>query len=546
MNKTFKRVLCLVLSICAVLSLTACGGGGSRRPGPNKGGETKVEAVTFPLEEPMEFTFMIQGVKSASFDEQIANNALIKKLEKETNVHINWQFVGNDTTKLNLLMSSGDYGDVIFGGPILNSVTASKYIAAGKIQELTPYMTEELMPEFMADLAENPDMMCMITASDGKAYCLPKITGLEGQYLESPIWINKKWLDNLGLQIPTTTDELIEVLKAFRDRDPNGNGLPDEIPYLACTDHAQGNLEPLAGIFGIATKDGVNDAFVQVVDGKVTFAPLNEGYKDYIKFMRTLYTENLLWSEAFIASTATYSAKLTSSTPLVGMFTLNNPLETDYVDDYVCILPPKAEGYEPCWYFHPAINGSKNQFYVTDKCENVSVLMAYMDRFFNLENSLLCDFGALEEGRFVMQDGKYTVVEMDSVEATKLGREYPTFTNLTGNSIRSFTAKDYATVLNLSPDERVKQDCYILYADIVNKEIWPRPYYAPEVCNEADLYVTDINLAVTQRRGSWITGRVDVDADWDKFISDLNRCGLQEYLVILQDAYDAYLAGNKQ
>lgn len=544
MNKTFKRVLCLVLSICAVLTLTACGGGGSRRP--SKGNtEAKVEAVTFPLAERTEFTFMIMGVKSASFDEQIANNALMKKLEEETNVHINWQFIGNDATKLNLLMTGGGYGDVIFGGPILNSVTASKYIAAGKIQSLTPYLTEELMPEFMADLAENPNIMGMITASDGKAYCMPKITGLEGQYLESPIWINKQWLDNLGLSIPTTTDELINVLKAFRDKDPNGNGLPDEIPYIACTDHSLGNLEALAGIFGIATKDGVNDAFVQVVDGKVTFAPSSDAYKDYIKFMRTLYTENLLWSECFTGTSATFSAKLMNATPVVGMFTMNVPMETDYVDDYVCILPPKAEGYEPCWYYHPAINGSKNQFYVTDNCENMSVLMAYIDRLYDLENSVIADYGTIEDGRYVMENGKYTVIEMDTVESAKLDREAPTFSSLTGNATRSFTSNDYQTKLNLSPSEQTKQACYNLYKDIINDEIWPRPFYSPEVCNDADLYVTDINLTLGQYRAKWITGAADVDADWDKFLKGLDDSGLQEYLVILQDAYDAYLEGNK-
>ena len=543
MNKTFKRVLCLVLSICAVLTLTACGGGG-RRPSPS-GNTTKVEAVTFPLEERTEFTFMIMGVKSSTFDEQIANNALMQKLEKETNVHINWQFIGNDSTKLNLLMTGNGYGDVIFGGPILNSVEASKYIAAGKIQELTPYMTEELMPEFMADLAENPNIMGMITASDGKAYCLPKITGLEGQYLESPIWINQKWLTAVGKEIPTTTDELIDVLKAFRDEDPNGNGLPDEIPYIACTDHSLGNLEALAGIFGIATKDGVNDAFVQVKDGKVTFAPASDAYKDYIKFMRTLYTENLLWSECFTGTSATFSAKLMSATPVVGMFTMNVPLETDYVDDYVCIMPPKAEGYEPCWYYHPAINGSKNQFYVTDKCENMSVLMAYMDLFYDLDNSVLSDYGTAEQGRYTVENGKYNIIEMTAVDKAKLDRSAPTFTNLTGSATRSFTSSDYKTKLNLSPDEQTKQACYDLYKDIINDEVWPRPFYAPEVCNDADLYVTDINLTVGQRRANWITGRTDVDADWDKFLSDLDKCGLQQYLTILQDAYDAYLEGNK-
>jgi putative aldouronate transport system substrate-binding protein len=301
----------------------------------------------------------------------------------------------------------------------------------------------------------------------------------------------------------------------------------------------------LAGIFGIATKDGDNDAFVQVKDGKVTFAPSSEAYKDYIKFMRTLYQEGLLWSEAFTSNASSFNAKLMSETPIVGMFTMNLPLQTEYVDDYIVIEPPKAEGYEPCWYYHPAINGSKNQFYVTDKCENMSVLMAWVDNFYNLENAILCDYGANGEGRVALENGKYTFTDLDEIESARLGRDNPTFSSLTGNAIRGITTSDYKNLITASRDDLIKANNYAIYEQYLNEELWPRPYYAAEVCNDADLYVTDINLTVSQRRGNWITGRTDIDADWDKFLSDLDRCGLQEYLVILQDAYDTYLAGAK-
>ena len=543
MKNMFKRVLCLVLCLCAVLSMGACTE--NRTNDSDTDDNVKVEKVQFPLEEPVTFTFMIQGVESVEFKNAIANNALTKKLEAATNVHIEWQFIGNDTTKLSLLMSGGGYGDVIWGGPVLNSVTASKYIAAGKIQDLTPYITEDLMPEFSADLAENPKIMNMITAADGKVYTLPKITGLEGSYLESPIFINKAWLDKVGKDVPTTIDEFIDVLRAFRDGDPNGNGEADEIPYIACTSSAMGNLEALGGMFGIATKDGTNDSFVQVKDGKVTFVPATDTYKEYVKFLRQLYTEGLLWSECFTANSSTMNAKLKSETCLVGCYTLNTPLKTDYADDYICIRPPKVEGYEPCWYYHPAIDGSKNQFYVTDKCQNLSILMAYVDQFFNLENSVMAYYGPVGEGRVIMENGKYTFLELSSEEAASLGNTNPAYSGLVGNHIRSITSSDFANKINLSKEQKILQSNYELYKDILNDERWPRPYFATEVCNDADLYVTDINLTVGQRRANWITGRTDIDSDWDKFLSDLDACGLQEYMVILQDAYDACRSNTK-
>ena len=467
-----KKFICLMLACIMALGILAGCHRNQVPPGQNK---QQVTDVTFPLAEPVTFTFMIEGTKSATFDADIANNAVLKRLTEETNVHLEFQFIGNDATKLNLLMNGGTYGDVIWGGPILNSVTASKYMAARKLIDLTDFINPDLMPEFCADLEENPDMKKMITAADGRIYTLPKITGLEGNYLESPIWINKAWLDKLQLEVPTTLDEFTNVLRAFATKDPNGNGLPDEIAYIATSTNSFSHLEALAGIFGIATKDGVNDGFVQVIDGKVTFVPTSDAYKEYIKWMNTLYEEGILWSECFTANDATLNAKMMSKTCVVGCFTSTSPLDTEYADDYIVIAPPKAEGYEPCWYYHPAINGSKNQFYVTDKCENVSVLMAYIDKLFSLEYAIGYEYGIVGEGRVEMtDDGKYDILELDSVTFAALNKDQPTLSSLMGNGVRSITSSDFANYVKLNESYQTLQNSYEIYKEYLNDELWPR------------------------------------------------------------------------
>ena len=202
-----KRILSIILVIVMALSMAACGK-------KEESNAKKVEKVTFPLEEPVTFTFMISGTESVNFANDIANNALWKKLEEKTNVHIEFQFLGdNPTEKLSLLVSGDSYGDVLWGGPILNSTEASKYMAAGLLMDLKDYLTEDLMPNFMDELEENPNIINSITASDGNIYTMPKITGLEGHYLESPIYVNKAWLDKLGLGIPTTLATLLVLSK---------------------------------------------------------------------------------------------------------------------------------------------------------------------------------------------------------------------------------------------------------------------------------------------------------------------------------------------
>ncbi len=538
MEKKLVKFLCSCLAMCMlVLMATGCG-----NKEKDKSGVT-MEDVTFPLKEEVTFTFMVEGTKSTTFDKDLANNALWKDLKEKTNVNIEFQFLGDTPSeKLTLLISGGTYGDVLWGGPILSSVEASKYIAAGKLVDLTNYINGDLMPNFYADLSESPKIKNMITAYDGKIYTLPKITGLEGNYLESPIWVNKAWLDKLGLGIPTTLDEFTNMLRAFATKDPNGNGLPDEIAYLCSTSSDYMHMEALLGMWGIATKDGVNDSFVQVKDGKVTFVPTTEAYKEGIKYLNMLYKEGLMWSECFTANASTLNAKLTSETCVVGCFTAPVPAETAYENDYVCIAPPKVEGYEACWYYHPAINGSKNQFYVMDKCQNISVLMAWVDQLYDLDIAMRMENGNVGEGRLEQDaDKKYTILELDTLTTAKLNKETPTLYSLMGNSVRSITANDYATKINLSKYDSTLQNNYSIYKDVLNTELWPRPYYSAAEANDADVYFTDIDYQVKTNRSLWITGKSDIEKDWNGFVTKINSLHLEEYLKILQNAYDAYL-----
>ena len=530
-----KRVLCLVLALIMSLSLIACGGG------DKKSNSKEIAEVKFPLEEKVTFTFMVKGTEGVTFAEDIANNALWKRLEEETNVHIEFQFLGdNPTEKLSLLVNGNSYGDVLWGGPLINSTEASKYIAAGLLVDLQDYLTEELMPNFMAELEENPNIKNSMTASDGNIYTMPKITGLPGHYVESPIYVNKAWLDKLGLSAPTTLDEFTAMLQAFADKDPNGNGLKDEIPYICATGQSNMHTEALLGLWGLATKDGTNDSFVQVVDGEVKFVPATDAYKEAVTYLADIYDKGLMWSEAFTADSTAIQAKLNSETPVVGCFTAMQPTETAYKDDYVCIAPPKVEGYEACWYYHPAFNGSSNQFFVTDKCENVNVLMAWLDYFYDLDVTMEALYGSVEDGRLKKtDDGKYERLVLDEETTAKLNKEKPTLSTLLGNFVCSISASDFESRVVLDETQTYAQSNYEIYKDYITTEPWPRPYFSVDDAYDASTYSTDIMYEVTTNRANWIRGNSDINADWDAYIKKLDDLGLQEFVEIMQRAYDA-------
>lgn len=537
MKKITKKALAILLVVATVFGMTGCSNGKKT----NQADSSSTEAVSFPLKEEVTFTFMVQGTEEPNFQEKINNNVLWQELKKATNVNIEFDFLGqNHTEQFALRASSDDYGDVLFGGNILTSILASKYIASGFLQDLTPYVNETLMPNLSKQLESNAQTINMIKGQDGNIYTLPVVDGLEGTYLESPIWVNKAWLDKLGLSVPTTLDEFTNMLRAFKTKDPNGNGAQDEIPYICSTTHAYMHTEALLGLWGLATKDDELDAFVQVIDGEVRFVPTQDEYKEGITYLKQLYDEGLMWGQCFTASAATFTSKLSSATPVVGCFTAKEPAATEYSDDYICIAPPKVEGYEAKWYTHYAINGTKNSFFVTDKCENVNILMAWIDQFYDFETSFRSYYGEVEDGRYIINDGgKYEILDLDYKKLDEINRTTPSVYEMFGTIFRCITPEQYSEKIVLGKSEQTMQNNYQLYKDIMNTETWPRPYLATESVYDAEEYTTDIMYLVQSKRGAWITGKSDINKEWDSFKKQLDEMGLQEWLKIQQTAYDA-------
>lgn len=542
MRKNVKKLVSLLLTVVMLLgvasSLTGCGGDG--------GGSAKSDIdATFPLEEEITLTFMVVGTEDSTFKDKMAENKLWKRLKEETNVNVEFQFLGEDPEqKLTLLINSGKYGDVLIGGPVLNSISASRYFASGIFQDISDYVNEETMPNLSAMIEADPEILTMISGNDGSIYTLPQINGIDGAALESPFWINKAWLDKLGLSVPKTMDEFTNVLRAFKTQDPNGNGVQDEIPYLVSVQREFYSLEAIYGSWGLAFKDGSLDGFASVKDGKVSFGPVLDAYKEAVTYQALLYDEGLMWNECFTASSSTGASKMMSDICVVGCFTANEIPTSAYMDEYVCMVPPTVEGYETCWYVNPSLTASKDRFYVTDKCQYTEILMKFMDLFYDFDNAFEVEFGAEEDGRWYKDEAGNYVVRNDLTvdESNKITTETPAVLDLIDRFMRGISPEDMEKVVNDDYDTmRLAWDTYEA-AGVLNDEIWPRPYYSNEDANTLYRITTDIFYQVDAYRARWITGEGDIDAEWDEYISKLEDLGLEQMLTIYQSGYDSYLS----
>ncbi len=544
-----KKFLSILLAALMVLSLAAC-----TKTDPTK--ETKKEdpttqetqahteeekGITFPLAEKVTFTIMVPN--DNDMNEALNKMTWWKELEEATNVHIEFTCLPFDDTwtTLSALATAGKAGDAFLGGTVITDAHLMELAASNLIIELTEYVdNEELMPNYNARVYDqDPDTRLLNATPDGKVWSLMKYRSQAGSYIESPIWINKTWLDNLGLEIPTTIDELEQVLIAFRDNDCNGNGdATDEIPWMIYKSNAMNHFEAMLGSYGIATKDGALENYTYIENGEVKFAPTSENWKAAIKMYNKFWSENLIWSEAFTATNETYTAKLNSATPVIGMYN-SKTAPASGSDQYVQIAPVSVDGYKTRYYIHPGFKGIRNTFTVFNTCENVDILMAWVDQFYTFELSNNMQYG--DEGWLFEydEDGKWTAI-------SRTAEEQATVPYLLRDRPFSWTEEDFATRINKSELELTYDKNMEIYEDYLTDEIWPRPYILAEDSARISELRTDIMSTVQEKRAAWITGTADIDAEWDDFVKSIENMGLEEFLGIFQKTYDNYLKASEQ
>ncbi|OON93290.1 MAG: hypothetical protein ATN31_06625 [Candidatus Epulonipiscioides saccharophilum] len=340
------------LCIATILSMVLAGCGGAEEQQLNL--EKTIDAETgremignmfvegLPVvKEPVTLTWMKAGNpsdKSSTKEEK----HIIPIFEEATNVIIEFEDVStNINEKLNLLFAAGQgLPDIFFCWP-------SESTVANNTTHLFEF-TEEILREYAPNITEQieanvPEGLNALRKADGKIYSLP--TGVYAEIANSasgvPL-IRVDWLEAVGMEMPTTTDELYEVLKAFKTQDPNGNGKDDEIPLAFCQSDWAAKQFSFAGPWGIAGKS-VNDIdnYYRVFDGVVTPMLNQDNFKDYLRFLHKLASEELLDIEGFSLTQAQYKARQNEG--VIGM------LSTWAADDPAVWQPIpvlKAPGYE--------------------------------------------------------------------------------------------------------------------------------------------------------------------------------------------------------
>lgn len=489
--------------------------------------------------------------------EDYYTNTFVTEYEKMTNVHIEWELVppAGLTEKKTLLFASNDLPDAFFGSGI-STQEVVRYSAEGMLLPIEE-LIEKYNPEIKSMYEQLPAIKDLLVAPDGHTYQYPSVSHCYHCFYPHKFWINTKWMDNLGLSMPTTTDELYDVLKAFKEQDANGNGDPnDEIPMSASMHTSSWSSYPHGWIMNAFIFDP-RDNHVNIVDGKLDFSPANPAYKEGMKYLAKLYAEKLIDQDCFTQEFDAVRQKMQNvDVSLVGAAPCMHYLALVGIDgerptEYDSV-PPLAgpEGYKSSFYDPYGLDRGK--FVLSVDCAYPEVASRWIDYFYTEEGLLAQKYGvenqewyhpAADSGemghgegldaapaRFNWMPGKGWTETQQNVTLNQQG---PIFEP---REFRGAWTNDPASPLEPRLIAATKP-----YEGTEQKEFWTDLIMlTQEEQEEMTPIQQQLFRYVDEMVAKFMTGEIDVDAGWDAYVQELKNMGMDRFIELRQGAYDRF------
>lgn len=446
-----KKVVAALLSVAMAATLLAgCGSGGGASTDSSNSGESassgsKAQADAAGDEADASGD---EGQASAPSGETVKLKALailhpltqdvddmeyVAEIEAEAGVEIEWELIRADWDQVkSTRFASGDIPDLLFNA----TYNADYQTYKGLFLDMTPYINDDLTPNIATMFEEEPDTKALATTMEGEIFAAPKFQG-KWPDTNTVMFINKQWLDNLGLEMPATFSEMKEVLMAFKEQDANGNGDPnDEVPLDFNGWFGGAYSLPGAWLGGLGiqlTNQGFNGYFAE--DGQVKCYAVDERYKLFMKYVADLYANGLINTNAVTNDYSMFqslSRGNEAGDALVGV--VAGWEETDkfgptLYSQYVA-LPPldydidcEAGTYDTRWKNDfTELNLSANRVAVSANCSDPEAAMRFIDRFYDQTHSVEVLFGGVTDGNLeVTGDNSYKVLDPPAEANTDCG-----------------------------------------------------------------------------------------------------------------------------
>ena len=318
-----KRLLSVLLAMCMLLTMAACGGGGtsaSEAKSASEAQETTTPEISEQTEAPQQTVEAAPSAEEEStleasaaeepetlaplsypvsdgsttltywyayppfvpnFLDDVSNKEIYQAINKAVGVNI--KVVGyslvNANEQFQLMVASGDYTDIIysFGSNYSGSIEGA--VEDEIITDLAPYL-EEYAPDYTNYILTDEEVNLAVHTDAGYVPAFASI-GNENVSVNGGQIIRTDFLDAVGKDMPTTYDELEDVLTAFKDE------LNIPSPYWS---------NPAGYVVEMTAGYGVYPGFY-VEDGQVKSGFYETGSFDYLTMMNRWYENGLLYAD---------------------------------------------------------------------------------------------------------------------------------------------------------------------------------------------------------------------------------------------------------
>ena len=414
-----KKLLSVLLAAAMTISLAACGQSSFDEKGsPSSEGisdtsdsstqqtedqadaDSPEEINYYGFDEPTTVKIGISYAAAPDFTfyggETVDNNAWLD-LYKANNIITDVLYEvdpSQEQTKLSTAIMSGDYPDVFSS----NASEYRNYVESEAVADITEAYEKYASEELKAYMENDGGMALESLRIDGKLYGLPRVNN--DPYASAHVmWIRKDWLDNLGLEIPTTMEELQEVARAFTFSDPHGNGQNDTyglaLDGINIINDSLGNADPIFNAFGAYLgKNGLT--YVEDENGEIVWGGANaEGMKAALQMLQDMYKEGTIARDFITMDYNTIMEEEAGAGRCGIWFGPNwaamNPSATATQKDLNCemiaVHVPSGNGERAMAY---ASSSAGTVYYVSSKCEHPEMLIKLFNLSVKYQNADNC------------------------------------------------------------------------------------------------------------------------------------------------------------
>ncbi len=546
-----KKIFALLLTLCLLMTSAALAE------------VTVSKAGEFPItNEKISLTVWMEG----GSDQDWTDNGWLKEMEELTNIHVDIisSSSADALTKRNLLLASGDYPDVFLTDWGCTFTQADVMQFGVKEEILVPITDwiEEYGQELSSIFEYNPLFKTTSTAPNGEIYGVARFSECYHCSAYPKMYIRTDWLEKLGLEMPTTTEEFREVLKAFVTQDPNGNGEADEIGLTGATTW---NTMLEYCLLGWSFQNIKPDFWLYLDEnGEVAFSASTDAYREGLRYIKSLYDEGLIDPAAFSQKDDQMAQTVRQDPKIVGAYVCDhvgmgvNSADYDEYKTYQIMMPlegPSGFRYQP----QNANEGEVQGFHavITDACEYPIAAFRWIDYFLSEDAFVKKGWGKEGVGWEVAPEGTLDLfgnpakwVRLDvnqdtNPEAYEENRAYQFWigpmADIAERRLAQLPAVD-DIYLPENYEQRITLDTVPLM-EFVNPVRLPATLFVAEAdSDEFNEIKTNLNDFVRKTCVQFIVGERDIENDWDAYLNELGNFKVDRYVSIYSDAYKAATA----